>query len=204
MNHFKYGFHNWRKMIELFCFYLKQFHDAFFRSYDDPKSGLNYFGHLVHVCTIIDITQIHVRSVRNLEFKLVNEGILEFSSFSLQATKTNFSSTPRLFSTNINVLGLSNLSLTEPSTQSYNVCLAHNPVIYPKLIWRYLRFGKESLGLNISILNGKKNIDWIFVIALQVTGSMWSLTRWRRFNFAITCISHKPQPEYTRDQSSTG
>ena len=25
------------------------------------------------------------------------------------------------------------------------------------------------------------------------------LTRWRRFDFAITCISHRPQPEYTRD-----
>ena len=25
------------------------------------------------------------------------------------------------------------------------------------------------------------------------------LTRWRRFDFAITHISHRPQPEYTRD-----
>ena len=31
-----------------------------------------------------------------------------------------------------------------------------------------------------------------------------SLTHWRRFDFAITCISHKPQPKYTRDYCKRG
>ena len=29
------------------------------------------------------------------------------------------------------------------------------------------------------------------------------LTHWRRFNFAITRITHRPQPEYIGDKSST-
>ena len=34
---------------------------------------------------------------------------------------------------------------------------------------------------------------------LQWRSFLFLLTRWRRFDFAITCISHRPQPEYTRD-----